>query len=146
MQYTNFVITVTRKKPIDLFYYKMMKKGSKAVLQYWLVDGKSWLEVQKIAIKLFSMATSSAVSERSFSTMGCIHTKLQNSLDVETIGKPKVDILTDLIFRLKQAIFSNILTQIISLSYIFWFFDLTIKFKIVKLFESIYQKKVLVLA
>ena len=128
MQYTNFVITVTRKKPIDLFYYKMMKKGSKAVLQYWLVDGKSWLEVQKIAIKLFSMATSSAVSERSFSTMGCIHTKLRNSLNVETIGKPKVVILTDLIFRLKQVLFSDILIQIISLSYIFWFFDLTIKF------------------
>ena len=128
MQYTNFVITVTRKKPIDWFCYKMLKKGSKAALQYWLVDGKSWLEVQKIAIKLVSMATSSAVSERSFSTMGCIHTKLRNSLNVETIGKPKVVILTDLIFRLKQVLFSDILIQIISLSYIFWFFDLTIKF------------------
>ena len=31
-----------------------------------LVNGKSWPEVQKIAIKLFSMATSSASSERNF--------------------------------------------------------------------------------
>ena len=46
MQYTNFVITATREKIIDSFCYKMLKKGSKSVLQYWLVDGKSWPEVQ----------------------------------------------------------------------------------------------------
>ena len=87
MQYTNFVITATREKTIDLFCYKMLKKGSKSVLQYWLVDGKSWPEVQKIAIKLFSMATTSAVSERNFFTMGFLHTKLWNSLNVETVEK-----------------------------------------------------------
>ena len=87
MQYKNFVITATREKTIDSFCYKMLKKGSTSVLQYWLVDGKSWLEVQKIVIKLFSMATSSAASERNFSTMGFIHTKLQNSLNVETVEK-----------------------------------------------------------
>ena len=46
MQYTNFVITATREMTIDSFCYKMLKKGSKSVLQYWLVDGKSWPEVQ----------------------------------------------------------------------------------------------------
>ncbi|KAH6569974.1 hypothetical protein BASA60_007997 [Batrachochytrium salamandrivorans] len=35
----------------------------------------------------FSMATSSAASERNFSTMGFIHTKLQNCLNVETVEK-----------------------------------------------------------
>ncbi|KAH9275057.1 hypothetical protein BASA83_002771 [Batrachochytrium salamandrivorans] len=44
-------------------------------------------ELQKIAIKPFSMATSSAASERNFSTMGFIHTKLQNCLNVETVEK-----------------------------------------------------------
>ncbi|KAH6586487.1 hypothetical protein BASA50_000442 [Batrachochytrium salamandrivorans] len=44
-------------------------------------------ELQKIAIKLFSMATSSAASERNFSTMGFIHTKFQNCLNVETVEK-----------------------------------------------------------
>ena len=87
MQYTNFVITATREKTIDLFCYKMLKKGSKSVLQYWLVDGKSWPEVQKIAIKLFCMATSSAAFERNFSTMGFIHTKLRNSFNVEIVEK-----------------------------------------------------------
>ncbi|KAH9275053.1 hypothetical protein BASA83_002767 [Batrachochytrium salamandrivorans] len=44
-------------------------------------------ELQKIAIKPFSMATSSAASERNFSTMGFIHTKLRNCLNVETVEK-----------------------------------------------------------
>jgi hAT family C-terminal dimerisation region len=66
MEYTNFIITATREKTFDLFCYKMLKKGSKSVLQYWLVDGKSWPEVQKIAIKIFGMATSSAAFERNF--------------------------------------------------------------------------------
>ena len=57
------------------------------MLQYWLVDGKSWPEVQKLAIKLFSMAMSSAASERNFSTMGFIQTKLWNSLNMETVEK-----------------------------------------------------------
>ena len=87
MQYTNFDITATREKTIDSFCYKMLKKGSKTVLQYWLVDRKSWLEVQKIVIKLFSMAISSTVSERNFSTMGFIQTKLWSSLNVETVEK-----------------------------------------------------------
>ncbi|KAH6601735.1 hypothetical protein BASA61_001819 [Batrachochytrium salamandrivorans] len=42
---------------------------------------------RKIAIKPFSMATSSAASERNFSTMGFIHTKLRNCLNVETVEK-----------------------------------------------------------
>ena len=33
------------------------------------------------------MATSSAASERSFSTMGIIHTKIWNSLNVEIVEK-----------------------------------------------------------
>ncbi|KAH6573191.1 hypothetical protein BASA50_005205 [Batrachochytrium salamandrivorans] len=87
MQYTNYIIAATREKTHDTFRYKMLKKGSKSVMQYWLVDGKSLLELQKIAIKLFSIATSSAASERDFSTMGFIHTRLRNCLNVETVEK-----------------------------------------------------------
>jgi hypothetical protein len=56
-------------------------------LQYWLTDGLQWPDFQKIAVKLFSMATSSASSDRSFSTMGYIHSKLRNSLNAKTIQK-----------------------------------------------------------
>jgi hypothetical protein len=39
MQHTNFVITANREKTIDSFCYKILKKGSKSMMQYWLVDG-----------------------------------------------------------------------------------------------------------
>jgi hypothetical protein len=45
-----------------------------------LSDGLEWPAVQKIAVKIFSLATSSAASERNFSTFGFIHSKLGNSL------------------------------------------------------------------
>ncbi|KAH9246864.1 hypothetical protein BASA81_015545 [Batrachochytrium salamandrivorans] len=40
LQYTNY-IAATREKTHDTFCYKILKKGSKSVMQYWLVDGKS---------------------------------------------------------------------------------------------------------
>mmetsp|Transcript_18749 Transcript_18749/g.18853 ORF Transcript_18749/g.18853 Transcript_18749/m.18853 type:complete len:87 (+) Transcript_18749:543-803(+) len=38
-------------------------------------------------MKLFSLVTSSASSERNFSTMGYIHNKLRNSLSASTVQK-----------------------------------------------------------
>ena len=43
--------------------------------------------LQKVAIKLFSMATSTAASERNFSTMNIIHSKLKNRLAFDTVMK-----------------------------------------------------------
>ncbi|KAH6601736.1 hypothetical protein BASA61_001820 [Batrachochytrium salamandrivorans] len=34
MQYTNYVIAATKEKTHDTFRYKMLKKGSKSVMQY----------------------------------------------------------------------------------------------------------------
>jgi Protein of unknown function (DUF 659)/hAT family C-terminal dimerisation region len=87
VQYTEFVIASTKQKEMNTFHYKMLAKGSKSVLQYWLVDGKAWPELQKVATKLFSMATSSAASERNFSTMGFLHSKLRNRLTINTVEK-----------------------------------------------------------
>ena len=64
-----------------------MLKGSKIPLEYWLVDGCEWPELQKMATKLFSMATSSATAKQNFSTMGFIHSKLCNSLSPKTVEK-----------------------------------------------------------
>lgn len=60
-------------------------KGCKTPLQYWLSDGVAWPDLQKISIKLFTMATSSAASERNFSTMGLVHTQMRNSLAPQTV-------------------------------------------------------------
>jgi hypothetical protein len=43
--------------------------------------------LRSIAVKLFSMATSSAASERNFSAMGFIHSKLQNTLSPSSVEK-----------------------------------------------------------
>jgi hAT family C-terminal dimerisation region len=43
--------------------------------------------LQHVAIKLFTMATSGAASERNFSTMAFIHSKLRNSLSVVSVEK-----------------------------------------------------------
>jgi hypothetical protein len=56
-------------------------------LQYWQSDGAAWPDLQKIGVKLFTLATSSASSERIFSTMGLVHIKLRNSLSTETVEK-----------------------------------------------------------
>jgi hypothetical protein len=59
------------------------------------------------------------------------------------VCKPKVvHIITDLIFKFKTSPFSYILTQINSLSKVFWFLDLTINFLQLKriLFESIFKR------
>jgi hypothetical protein len=57
------------------------------MLQYWQTDGCQWVDLQSVAVCLFSMATSSAASKRNFSTMGFIHSKLRNSLSAKTVEK-----------------------------------------------------------
>ena len=43
--------------------------------------------LQKVTIKLFSMATSNAASERNFLTIGVMHYKLRDSLVPDTVTK-----------------------------------------------------------
>lgn len=51
------------------------------------MDGTDYPTLQKIAIKLFTMATSSAAFERNFLLMGFIHSKLRNALMTRTVRK-----------------------------------------------------------
>ena len=87
IQYNKYFITTSQQKNEKLFCYKLLLKGSKIPLEYWLVDGCEQPELQKISTKLFSMATSSTTAEQNFSTMGFIHSKLCNSLSPKTVGK-----------------------------------------------------------
>lgn len=57
------------------------------VAKRWLTDGNDFPDLNKMAIKLFSMATSSASSEINFSMMGFIHSKLRNKLAPQTVEK-----------------------------------------------------------
>ena len=86
MQYTEFVIAAQNEKANSTFRYKMLTGRRKTPLQYWQADGCVWKDLQKIGVRIFSMVTSSASSERNFSTFGFVHSKLRNSL-----GPAKVD-------------------------------------------------------
>jgi hypothetical protein len=56
-------------------------------LQYWHSDSAPWPDLQEIGVKLFTLAISSASSERNFSTMGFVHSKLRDSLSTEIVEK-----------------------------------------------------------
>jgi hypothetical protein len=79
-QYTAYVTSTAKEKDIMLFGLKMLKKRSKTALQHWMSDGLVWPELSKICVKLISMVTTSAASERNFTTMGFIHSKLRSRL------------------------------------------------------------------
>jgi hypothetical protein len=59
----------------------------KTPLQYWQSDGIGWPDLQKIALRIFTMSTSSAASERNFSTFGFVHSKLRNCLRPDSVDK-----------------------------------------------------------
>jgi len=65
----------------------MLMKGSKTPLEYWQSIGAAWTELARVSVKLFTIATSSAASERNFSTMGFIHGKLRNRMSPSTVEK-----------------------------------------------------------
>ena len=69
-----------------MFHFKLIGQ-SKSVLQWWNADGTVWPLLQDLATCVFSMAASSAASERKFSSFGFIHTKLCNRLCPEKVAK-----------------------------------------------------------
>lgn len=69
------------------FRFKMLSKGTKTCIQYWLLDCLPYPTLREVAINVFSMATSSAASERGFSAMGFVHSKLRNRLAADKVQK-----------------------------------------------------------
>jgi hypothetical protein len=65
----------------------MLSERKTPMWQFWGPYSHDWPLLSELALKVFSMATSSAASERNFSTMGFIHSKLRNSLGRETVEK-----------------------------------------------------------
>ena len=86
-EYFKFIISSLKRREEDSFRYKVLSKGSQCVLQFWQSDASYWPNLQKIALKVFSMPRSSAASERNFSTFGFIHSKLRNRLSEEKLEK-----------------------------------------------------------
>ena len=87
VEYTDWVIKATSERTKNDFRYKMLSKRTKTSIQYWLVDGLPFPTLREVAINVFSMVTSSAASERGFSTMGFVHSKLRNRLAADKVQK-----------------------------------------------------------
>lgn len=87
LEYTRFVINACNDKEQGDFRFQMLLKQTKTILQYWMIDGSEYPMLKEIALKVFSMVTSSAASERNFSTTGFIHSKLRNLLKESSVRK-----------------------------------------------------------
>jgi hypothetical protein len=85
-EYTAFQVEPLKERQQNTFRFKMLGK-SKSILQWWIADGTDWLLLQNLAMRVFSMAASSAASDRTFSTFGFVHSKLRNRLDPEKVRK-----------------------------------------------------------
>lgn len=85
-EYTAFRIEALGEREENRYRYKMIGQ-SKSVLEWWLADGTDWPLLRNLAVRVFSMAASSAASERNFSTFGFVHSKLRNRLCSEKVKK-----------------------------------------------------------
>jgi hypothetical protein len=54
---------------------------------WWQLHGAEWPMVQRVALRMFSVATSSLSSERNFSTFNHVWNKKSNRLSFETANK-----------------------------------------------------------
>jgi hypothetical protein len=87
MEYIEFLIQAKQEKKNNSFRFQLLAKQKKSPLEWWFTDGTDYPTLQKFAIKLFTMATSSTASERNFLTMGFIHSKLRKALVTRIVEK-----------------------------------------------------------
>lgn len=87
VEYTEWVIKANSERAKNDFRFKMLSKGTKTCIQYWLLDCLPYPTLREVAINVFSMVTSSAASERGFSAMGFVHSKLRNRLAADKVQK-----------------------------------------------------------
>jgi len=73
VEYPIGVIKATSERINNDFGFKMLSKGTKTNISYWFVDGLSYPTLIEVAINMFSMLTSSAALERSFSAIRFVH-------------------------------------------------------------------------
>jgi hypothetical protein len=86
LDFQDFLITALDARRLGGFEYQMLMQGETTPLQYWL-QNTTYKTLAPIAVKIFSMAASSAASERNFSTFGFIHSKLRNRLGADKVKK-----------------------------------------------------------
>ena len=88
MEFDNYQVWARRLKTKFPASYEQFEIGKRSMLNYFLTDGgDKWPLLKNLAIRIFSLISSSACVERTNSTMGFIHSKLRNKLSKEKIIK-----------------------------------------------------------
>ena len=86
-EYYNFRVCMLEQKKANKWTYQMLTDGFKTIKEFWITDGTDWPLLQNVALRVFFMATSTASSERCFSTFGIIHSKHRNRLSDISVKK-----------------------------------------------------------
>ena len=86
-EYNNFCVNCLEQKKANKWPFQMLMSGAKTVMEFWLSDGPTWPLLQELALQVFTMAASTAASERYFSTFRLVHSKLCNRLNDASVKK-----------------------------------------------------------
>jgi hAT family C-terminal dimerisation region len=86
-EYNAFRAWALQQQSMNSFKYVRLCKGKTTMPQFWGSYLQDWPLLAYLALKVFSVASSSAASERNFSTMGFVHSKLRNCLGRDTVEK-----------------------------------------------------------
>eukprot|EP01032_Pedospumella_encystans_P011446 gene11446-13305_t len=85
-EYTSFTKWVRdHKARYSVQYAALYADGDarQTILEFWQTRGTEWPLVQPLALRVFSLCATSCESERAFSCLGFIHSKLRNRLSPE---------------------------------------------------------------
>lgn len=86
-QLNEFLVESKQEQQDQSYRFLQLAKNNKTAEQFWALDGGQWPQLQTLAQQIFSLIATSAASERSFSAMGFIHSKLRNRLSHNTLDK-----------------------------------------------------------
>ncbi|KAH6562667.1 hypothetical protein BASA60_011032 [Batrachochytrium salamandrivorans] len=70
------------------FRFLMLEKGTKTILQFWLVDGLEFPQLRDLALQVFGYGCAQVPRQRGvFPPWGFVHSKLRSSLGSEKVKK-----------------------------------------------------------
>ena len=87
VEYTNFRIAALEMRRSGSRLFRSLTAKSLSVLMLWMSHGDPWPTLHILAKQVFSMAASSAASERNFSAFAFVHTKQRNCLSKASVKK-----------------------------------------------------------
>lgn len=68
-EYTNFSVFARADRSAQSTHFQLLLQGKRSPLQFWQLEGAEWPRLQQIALKVFSMAASTAAATRSVATL-----------------------------------------------------------------------------